>query len=188
MGLGALFQMKAADPQFVTGVLDAPAGTLELQGDVFTVVQAFAGKPCAVGVLHVCNNVGAWGKGFVLAVNQLSPLPKQKYVEDHRAGKLALGSWRIVPTHDVFHVVNIVAQKGLPSKDNPVPFSQKHFDEAISEIAGNAQRFSEANNTPFVFVAPTLGAGLARGNWGTIKSTLSQRINEAGHQLIICHL
>ena len=37
-------------------------------------------------LIHVSNDIGGWGSGFVLALNKLSPLPKQFYKRWHTRG------------------------------------------------------------------------------------------------------
>ena len=43
-----------------------------------------ATKPEGTGrkiIAHVCNDIGAWGRGFVLALSKLSPAPKRAFRE-----------------------------------------------------------------------------------------------------------
>jgi hypothetical protein len=43
-----------------------------------------ATKPEGAGVkiiAHVCNDIGAWGRGFVLALSKLSPAPERAFRE-----------------------------------------------------------------------------------------------------------
>lgn len=32
-------------------------------------------------IAHICNDAGGWGKGFVLALSQVSPIPESSYRE-----------------------------------------------------------------------------------------------------------
>jgi len=50
-----------------------------IKGDA-TVPQAKGTKIIA----HICNNLGGWGKGFVLAVSKRWPEPEQEYRKWHR--------------------------------------------------------------------------------------------------------
>ena len=43
-----------------------------------------ATKPQIAGnkiIAHICNDIGAWGRGFVLAVSKLSPVPEHRFRE-----------------------------------------------------------------------------------------------------------
>jgi len=43
-----------------------------------------ATKPDVAGnkiIAHICNDVGGWGKGFVLAISKSWPEPERKYRE-----------------------------------------------------------------------------------------------------------
>jgi hypothetical protein len=49
---------------------------------VYTVGDAT--KPEGKGrkiIAHVCNDTGAWGRGFVLALSKLSPTPERAFRE-----------------------------------------------------------------------------------------------------------
>jgi len=65
-----------------------------LRGDA-TQPQAKGNKVIA----HVCNDIGGWGKGFVLAVSKRWPEPEAEYRAWHRAraqNSFALGAVQVV--------------------------------------------------------------------------------------------
>jgi len=38
-------------------------------------------------IVHVCNNIGAWGKGFVMALSKRWPEPQSQYMGWYRERK-----------------------------------------------------------------------------------------------------
>lgn len=50
-------------------------------------IKGDATSPQAKGtkiICHICNNLGGWGKGFVLAISKRWPEPEKQYREWHR--------------------------------------------------------------------------------------------------------
>src|SRR5262245_49475582 len=65
-------------------------------------------------IAHVCNDVGAWGAGFVLAVSRRWKAPEEAYRRAFKeGGGLALGAVQFVPVEPDLTVANMVAQKGI---------------------------------------------------------------------------
>jgi hypothetical protein len=74
-------------------------------------------------VIHVVNNAGGWGKGFVLALSRRWSTPEHAYRRWAAGPRTAfvMGMIQPVPvTHDIT-VLNLLAQDGFPSPTNPVP-------------------------------------------------------------------
>lgn len=66
-------------------------------------------------IAHLCNNVGAWGSGFVLAVNDLSLAAKMAYkafCKDHN-NKVPLGTTQFVEVAPNVWIANMIAQDGI---------------------------------------------------------------------------
>ncbi len=66
-------------------------------------------------IAHIANSVGAWGAGFVLAVDDISQVPKAAYqalAQDHN-NKIPLGTLQFVEAKPSTFVANMVAQDGL---------------------------------------------------------------------------
>lgn len=150
-------------------------------------------------VAHCCNNIGAWGKGFVLALSQFDTRPETLYratVGDARQALasagiyearhvLGLGSYSITPlkssqnlwTVAVANVIgqhDIFAQKGVP----PIRYCAllEGINGALSEFeqhclqAGN-QATNESGKDIRLWV-PRLGSGLAGGEPDVIECLL----------------
>lgn len=82
-----------------------------LKGDA-TVPQAKGIKIIA----HICNDIGGWGKGFVLAVSKRWEEPEKEYRNWHRfrsKNNFALGEIQLVQVEKYIFVANIIGQKGI---------------------------------------------------------------------------
>ena len=118
-------------------------------------------------IAHCCNNVGAWGRGFVLAVSKLSPLPKERYkawYEGKIDAKFALGMVQIVnvPNSNLC-VANMIGQNNIRSKNdfagNTVPpIRYDALETCLRKTAAWAIRHNADIH------APRIGCGLAGGN------------------------
>ena len=84
-----------------------------------TIVRGDATSPQAKGpkiIAHICNDLGGWGKGFVVAVSRRWPEPERDYRQWHRdraRNDFGLGAVRLVPVLPGLWVANMVAQHGM---------------------------------------------------------------------------
>lgn len=120
-------------------------------------------------IVHVCNNVGAWGAGFVLALSKLDKNPERAYRSwalngiDESGYRFELGSTQFCSfgkTGDV--VANMIAQDNLSRRIGP-PIDYDALDDCLSDVAAYASR----HNLPVV--GPKFGAGIAGGDWTIIE-------------------
>lgn len=86
-----------------------------------------ATAPVAVGskiICHVCNDIGAWGKGFVLAISKRWPEPEAAYREWHRNREnndFKLGAVQLVQVQPDLWVANTIGQHGLQRQSGQPP-------------------------------------------------------------------
>src|SRR5690606_6943524 len=65
-------------------------------------------------IAHVCNDIGAWGAGFVVPLGRRWPAAKDQYEKWHRSGALfELGRIAVVSVGDNVWVANMIAQHGV---------------------------------------------------------------------------
>jgi len=75
-------------------------------------------------LVHVCNDVGKWGKGFVLAISRRWKLPEQMFKAWHRRETeqpFALGEVQFVEVEHELWVANLIGQRGLATKTRGEP-------------------------------------------------------------------
>jgi O-acetyl-ADP-ribose deacetylase (regulator of RNase III) len=161
-----------------TGEKHAPneTGARPIVGLVITYVTGDATRPIGVGprvVVHVCNDVGAWGAGFVVALSRRWREPETAYKSWYRSRKRSveppfqLGSVQFVDVADQLWVANMIGQRDIKRSRNgeaPVRYN------AIATCLGHVAEFAEVNQATVHM--PRIGSGLAGGDWNRIESII----------------
>ena len=124
-------------------------------------------------IVHVCNDVGGWGAGFVLAISKRWSAPEQFY----RSLKTwVLGKIQPVQVTPDITVVNMIAQHGI--------MDQK-FKGIIDIGARPAIRYQAlgvcmtqvrelALQQNATIHMPRIGCGLAGGKWDEVEKILEE--------------
>ena len=176
-------------------------GTAAWDGPVY--VRGDATDPVGSGkkiICHVCNDIGAWGSGFVLALSRKWKAPEQEYrnwahlremVECksgwifgppeepcrklHEANPFALGSVQFVPVSDDITVANMVAQHGVgKDEDGKPPIRYHAMKDCLATVAKRA--LAEGASVH----GPKFGADRAGGDWSVIAGTVQQELSAKG--------
>lgn len=101
-----------------------------LKGDATTPIIAGGSR----FIVHVCNDRGGWGAGFVMALSRRWPEPEAAYRRWHRDGvapamysDFKLGQFDVVeiPRTEGLHVVNVIAQEGYGEDGKPTAISTR---------------------------------------------------------------
>jgi len=140
-----------------------------------------------VYIPHICNDIGAWGAGFVMALSRTWPEPQREYLKWHKdkdwfGTPFELGQIQIVNVGvgNANHVVNMVAQHGIRSSSNRTPIDYDALDMALGRLAQYAEGFERGANLSVGesfqvhsgFHMPRIGAGLAGGDWQRIEAII----------------
>lgn len=86
-----------------------------------------ATKPEGLGpriIAHICNDVGLWGKGFVLAISKRWKLPQTQFKEwfnERKNNNFKLGEIQLIKTEANIYVANMIAQRGIYQDVNHIP-------------------------------------------------------------------
>jgi O-acetyl-ADP-ribose deacetylase (regulator of RNase III) len=132
-------------------------------------VKGDATSPQASGakiIAHVCNDLGGWGKGFVVAISRRWPEPERAYRKWHRerAGNdFGLGATQLVHTQPDIWVANMVAQRGIRSGSGGPPIRYDAVERCLAAVADHATSRSASVHMP------RIGCGLAGGRWDRIE-------------------
>lgn len=128
-------------------------------------------------IVHVCNNVGLWGAGFVLAVSRRWPQPEAYY---SMFEALPLGLVQFVKVAEDIHVVNMVGQDGVGRRpDGRPPIDYEAIEKCLESVAISC--LDKAYRGPYKSVsvhAPRFGAGLAGGDWDRIEEIINHTLVE----------
>ena len=78
-------------------------------------VTGDATRPIGTGpklLCHICNDLGGWGKGFVLSVSKRWPGDKRWIATERAQGHWLLGQVQFVTADESIVVANMIAQHG----------------------------------------------------------------------------
>ena len=137
-----------------------------LKGDA-TVPQAKGNKIIA----HICNNLGGWGKGFVLAVSKRWKTPEEEYRLWHRnraKNNFELGNTQIVQAENYIYVANMIAQQGMKTGSSGPPIRYEAVRSCLEKVADEAKELNASVHMP------RIGCGLAGGKWEQIEPIINE--------------
>jgi O-acetyl-ADP-ribose deacetylase (regulator of RNase III) len=128
-------------------------------------------------IVHVCNNLGGWGRGFVLAISEKWPEPERAYREWHKTkhshlnGHFELGNIQPVRVSQDIMVVNMIAQDGYGQGNKP-PISYEALELCLEKAAASARAYGASIH------GPRFGTRLAGGNWFSIAPIIERTMKD----------
>jgi O-acetyl-ADP-ribose deacetylase (regulator of RNase III) len=134
-----------------------------------TIIKGDATCPQAKGrkvIGHLCNDLGGWGKGFVLAISRRWPEPERDYREwhRHRAGNdFGLGATRLVRVAPDMWVANMVGQRGIRRGSAGPPIRYGAVERCLSALGDRVEELGASVHLP------RIGCGLAGGTWQRVE-------------------
>lgn len=141
-------------------------------------VQGDATAPKAPGnkiIVHICNDVGGWGAGFVLALSKRWTDPENQYRVWHRTQKdFRLGAVQLVGVEDDMWVANLIGQEGLGRRAGKPPIRYPAVRDGLAAVAAHATEKSASVHMP------RIGCGLAGGKWEEIEPIIEEELVAKG--------
>jgi len=127
-------------------------------------------------ICHVCNDIGAWGAGFVIAISRKWKTPEIAY---RLKKEYTLGTVDFVRVENDIIVANMVAQRGI------MDTQKKGVIDAAAEPAIRygavraclAKVNDQAYHTGSTIHMPRIGCGLAGGRWEEIEAIIKDVIS-----------
>jgi len=115
-------------------------------------------------IVHVCNDIGAWGAGFVLALSQKWNRPEKSY-RDWFQNKtdFGLGSVQFVPVEPALQVANMIAQHNVGIIDDVIPLRYDALRNCLNTV------YTKVKNTDQTVHMPRIGCGRAGGDWDKVE-------------------
>ena len=135
-------------------------------------------------IVHIVNDIGAWGAGFVLALSAKWPEVEAQY-RAWAMGSLhksfTLGDVLMVDTErepgcaSNIIVANIVGQRGVAwgGSDKP-PIRYQALADGLIQV----RHYTDSYNATVHM--PRIGAGLAGGNWDRIARIIQEQLCDKG--------
>lgn len=142
-------------------------------------IEGDATVPNASGnkiIVHICNDIGGWGKGFVMAISRRWKSPEQKYREWHASGQdFALGKVQFVQVEDDLWIANVIGQHKLrKDKESRPPIRYEAVRLGMRAVGKKAEELNASVHMP------RIGCGLAGGTWDQIEPILIEELTETG--------
>ncbi len=135
-------------------------------------------------IIHVCNNEGKWGAGFVLALSKRWIKPEQEYRRWFRSRNMfRLGEIQGVNVQSDTTIINMVAQDGVYQKpDGSPPIDYDALEKCLDKVGELASVEGSSVH------GPRFGAGLAGGDWNKIEKLIIEKIIKRGVNVTIYDL
>ena len=141
-----------------------------------TYVRGDATVPSVKGVkviAHVCNDLGGWGKGFVVAVSRRWRAPETAYRAWHRdraRSDFGLGAVQFVQVEPYIWVANMVGQRGIRTGSGGPPIRYDAVERCLAALADQAVELGASVHMP------RIGCGLAGGKWSRIEPLITDAL------------
>lgn len=152
-----------------------------IEGDMFAKIAELKtqlNESATIIIPHICNDIGAWGAGFVIPLGRNYPEAQQSYLdwvklkgmEQTRSTtpmfKLGETQFVIVQKKEPKIVVaNMIGQRGIGGPPRPIRYN------AVSRCLDTVRDYSLKKQIPAIN-APMFGAGLAGGDWNFIEQLI----------------
>jgi len=124
-------------------------------------------------IVHVCNDLGRWGKGFVLALSARWAEPEAQYREWTRGQAkipFALGQVQFVEVEPALWVANMLGQHGIRKAGAAPPIRYEAVRAGLAIVA----QFAQVHNSTIHM--PRIGTGLAGGDWEVISQLIQDAL------------
>jgi len=123
-------------------------------------------------IVHICNDIGGWGRGFVMAISAKWKSPESKYREWAKSKTgFELGETQIVQVEEDLWIGNMIAQRGIKRSSNGAPPVRY---ESIDKCLETIRDFALQNNCSVHM--PRIGCGLAGGQWKHIEPLIIKNL------------
>jgi len=131
-------------------------------------------------IVHVCNDIGGWGAGFVLALSARWPEPESAYRQWHSNGDgFQLGAIRLVPVEDDLWVANLIGQRDVVPVEGEPPIRYEAVEAGLDQLADEAYAMDASVHMP------RMGCGLAGGEWAAMERIVQRALCGRGIDVVV---
>jgi O-acetyl-ADP-ribose deacetylase (regulator of RNase III) len=147
-------------------------------------IKGDATQPTGEGnkiIVHVCNDVGGWGKGFVMAISKRWKEPEAHYRQwSKEQQNFRLGEVQFVRVEPTIWVANLIGQHDIRrGKDGSPTVRYGAIREGLAKVSAFAR---EINGSVHM---PRIGCGLAGGTWDQIEPALTHELVGLGVETVV---
>ena len=115
-------------------------------------------------ICHICNDIGAWGAGFVLALSNKWRYPEDRY---RAIPHYVLGTAMVLQVEPDIFVANMIAQHGTRANTLGVP--PVRYD-ALTQALESVNKVAVTIGATLHM--PRIGCGLAGGEWDEVEAVI----------------
>lgn len=135
-------------------------------------------------IAHVCNDVGGWGRGFVLALSAKWSEPEASYRKWAAEGgaEFGLGQVRFVDVSDGLWVANMVGQRDHKTINGVPPVRYEAIRKCLQQVR---ERCSLSGASVHM---PRIGCGLAGGRWHEVEQIIADELLEHSIEVVVYDL
>ncbi|HVI39649.1 MAG TPA: hypothetical protein VM577_03230 [Anaerovoracaceae bacterium] len=143
-------------------------------------------------IMHICNDIGGWGRGFVLALSKRWKKPEEEYRRWFRGQiNFKLGAIQEVEVQSDTTVINMIAQRDVVADENGVqPLRLEALETCLDKVGELAVKNGSSIH------APRIGAGLAAGiadgydkdTWAQVETLIIEKLIKRGINVTIYDL
>ena len=132
-------------------------------------------------IVHICNDIGGWGRGFVMALSQRWKEPENQYHARFRGDAeipFALGEVQFVRVTEDVVVANLIGQHDIERKqtsgasESVPPIRYEAVRTGLEKVATKARELKASVHMP------RIGCGLAGGTWDRIEAIIQQELSD----------
>ncbi|MCP3924418.1 MAG: macro domain-containing protein [Desulfobacterales bacterium] len=124
-------------------------------------------------ICHICNDLGGWGKGFVLAISKRWEEPEKDYRKWHRErskNDFELGNVRLIKVDKYIYIANMIGQRGMKTGSNGPPIRYEAVQSCLEFVSNKAIELNASVHMP------RIGCGLAGGKWNKIEPVIEDTL------------
>ena len=135
-------------------------------------------------IVHVCNDIGGWGAGFVLALSRRWPEPEAEYRRWYEAGgaDFRLGAVQFVEVEPELEIANLIGQRDIVASGGVPPVRYDAIEEGLGTIAERAYVAGASVHMP------RIASGLAGGDWSEVEQLIDRTLLAAGIDVTVYDL
>jgi O-acetyl-ADP-ribose deacetylase (regulator of RNase III) len=124
-------------------------------------------------IVHICNDIGGWGKGFVMAISKKWKAPEKQYRDWFRSQEgFELGQVQFVQVEEDLWVGNMIGQHKI-NKDEQgnAPIRYEAVRQCLEKVSAFAVEYNASVHMP------RIGCGLAGGKWEEIEPIIIEALS-----------
>ena len=129
-------------------------------------------------IVHGCNSMGRFNKGLAKSIRETYPRVYMDYMYNFHTGRLKPGINVITKINDDLYIVSSIIQKYYGNDKNVRYVDYSAVEECFRKIN---EEFKDSDLPIYI---PSIGAGLANGDWKIIQGIIEKSMGSNIHKII----